>query len=791
MGGNIGPIADVVVGKPGNSVTVSVTTEGRSAEELIAQYHLKGSGITVAVTGANGFIGSHIVKLLLGKGYCVRGTVEDLDPAGVDFLKVLPYAAENLSLFKGELLDEGCFDEVFDGCDCVFHLASPTLKDQNDMKMPEVYMVKYAVEGTVNVLQSCEKTGVKTVVVTSSMCAAIPKPDVPKVINETHWADPNFLMNKGSYYSASKTLAERAAVNFVLKLPTKSAFRLVRICPTFTVGPMLHPSPSSSMGRFAALIAGTHHERMPNRSISLIDVRDTAAHHIAAYEMGFEGRFFSLTEAWPWTLVYDALKILRPQMRIPEALPKGTKHREVREYSSTRRKSLRVIERSFMKVLVDAVKECDGIKNVNDSVCGRSPVPLETYLLYNGYYDIGMGDGRFFMINVECKFSPLQRVSNVVRLSWVLEVGGKPTTLEISESTAATIKDGVFTWNAQNISLSFKRVDEGDAAGLWSINGTIGGTQVIGKSFIGGVPYTAFMGTYSLTDASKSVAMAFSIHKNIITDSDGNKIENFKYNPLQRLFSYELNKVSFNLFLNVAAGQGLRLTIVEIGPNTTEFYYRKPKPVFQGGPAGNQVGAGELASFAGYYPLDIHTGAFVSIVADRNNLAVGICLNGETSTQYGSFTFEKDKLTFPNEVDGPSLTFERTFESHANAAVTVKKFQNKQSFFTPTPLTAFGFVTLTGSFNKKKFSLRIFKEGNGYLEIAFKQDDDVVFNTTDDTTNYSYNPIEQDATISTTGTQYILNFTYDDLLGVSCGITVPGGGFVAAVSTVGTVIPDQ
>merc|ERR1719499_958457 len=202
------------------------------------------------------------------------------------------------------------------------------------------------------------------------MCSAIPKTNVPSgmpdIINEGHWAYPEFLMNKGSYYAASKTLAEKAAVKFWQDMPKDSRFCLVRICPTFTVGPMLQPTVNSSMERFARICAGIHHERIPNRSISLVDVRDVAAHHIAAYEKGLGGRYFSLTEGWHWTLVYSALKIHLPEMKCPKPLPKGTKHRPTRKYNTERMEALGVTNRSFLNVLGDAVEAIDGIKICND-----------------------------------------------------------------------------------------------------------------------------------------------------------------------------------------------------------------------------------------------------------------------------------------------------------------------------------------------------------------------------------------------------------------------------------------
>merc|ERR1719184_617429 len=120
---------------------------------------------------------------------------------------------------------------------------------------PENDVIKPAVLGTENVLRSCQKTRVKVVVVTSSMAAAAPRP-APPVLSEKHWSDPDEQKQRGSWYGASKTLAERAAVEFLAKMSVDSAFRLVRICPTMVVGPMSHPSVNTSMKYFAHVPEG-------------------------------------------------------------------------------------------------------------------------------------------------------------------------------------------------------------------------------------------------------------------------------------------------------------------------------------------------------------------------------------------------------------------------------------------------------------------------------------------------------------------------------------------------------
>jgi len=311
---------------------------------------------TVAVTGASGYLGSAIVKLLLEKGYKVRGTVRDpSNPNKVNHLVALPNAAENLTLFHADLIEEGSFDDVFKGCHCVFHSASPL--PSHEAKDPENEIIKPAVFGTLNVLRSCEKAGVEVVVITSSMAAAAPRP-APAVKSEKHWSDPEEQKKRRSFYGASKTLAERAAVEFLAKMPLESAFRLVRICPTLVVGPMLQPKLNTSMRYFAACARGSRHKEIVNDSMSLIDVRDCAAHHVAAYEGGHEGRFFSLVESWPWSVIYSALKHFIPELKCPKPMAKRTKPAEATQFDHTRMKYLGVNERSMMQVIKEAVEVC-------------------------------------------------------------------------------------------------------------------------------------------------------------------------------------------------------------------------------------------------------------------------------------------------------------------------------------------------------------------------------------------------------------------------------------------------
>ncbi|KAL0371098.1 UNVERIFIED_CONTAM: Cinnamoyl-CoA reductase 1 [Sesamum angustifolium] len=88
---------------------------------------------TVCVTGASGYIASWLVKFLLQRGYTVKASVRDPnDPKKAEHLLALEGAKERLHFIKANLLEEGSFDAVVDGCDGVFHTASPAYFETTD-----------------------------------------------------------------------------------------------------------------------------------------------------------------------------------------------------------------------------------------------------------------------------------------------------------------------------------------------------------------------------------------------------------------------------------------------------------------------------------------------------------------------------------------------------------------------------------------------------------------------------------------------------------------------------------
>ncbi|CBI24949.3 hypothetical protein VitviT2T_020536 [Vitis vinifera] len=151
-------------------------------------------GKLVCVTGASGYTASWLVKLLLQRGYTVKATVRDPNyPKKTEHLLALEGATERLHLFKANLLEEGSFESVVDGCDAVFHTASPVVLIVDN---PQAQLIDPALKGTMNVLRSCAKVpSVKRVAVTSSMASVAfnGKPLAPYVLVDESWlSDPVF-----------------------------------------------------------------------------------------------------------------------------------------------------------------------------------------------------------------------------------------------------------------------------------------------------------------------------------------------------------------------------------------------------------------------------------------------------------------------------------------------------------------------------------------------------------------------------------------------------------------------
>lgn len=202
----------------------------------------------VLVTGVSGFIASWVAHGALKLGYRVRGTVRSLkNEDKIKHLRDLcPGSQYKVELVEADLLDEESWVNAVVGCDYILHVASPFVidepKDPNDLILP-------AINGTINVLKAAAKLDKppKRVVVTSSSAAILYGSNPHgKIFTDNDWTvvdSPEFPV---SAYYKSKYLAEKAAWDFVEKLPADKKFELCTVNPTLVQGPMLSGSQCSS-----------------------------------------------------------------------------------------------------------------------------------------------------------------------------------------------------------------------------------------------------------------------------------------------------------------------------------------------------------------------------------------------------------------------------------------------------------------------------------------------------------------------------------------------------------------
>jgi dihydroflavonol-4-reductase len=238
---------------------------------------LEQRGQLVLVTGGSGFIGAHCILRLLDAGYRVRTTVRSLErEAGVRAMLKTGGAepGETLSFVAADLTSDAGWPQAAAGCAFVLHVASPlppsVPKHEDELIVP-------AREGALRVLRAARDAGVQRAVLTSSF-AAIGYGHEPtdRPFSEEDWTDPNADI---SAYTKSKTLAERAAWDFVAR--EGGALELSVVNPVGVLGPVLGPDYSTSIMLVQRLMDGAM-PGCPRLSIGIVDVRDVADLHLRA-----------------------------------------------------------------------------------------------------------------------------------------------------------------------------------------------------------------------------------------------------------------------------------------------------------------------------------------------------------------------------------------------------------------------------------------------------------------------------------------------------------------------------
>ena len=224
------------------------------------------------VTGATGFLGSHVARALSDEGVDLRLLVRSTSNLrNLEGLK-----AETAT---GDLRDSASLEKAMSGCDTVFHVAADYrlwVRDPGEMYRSNV-------EGTRAILEAVRKNGVRRVVYTSSV-ATVGFTSNGSPADED---SPVSLADMIGHYKRSKFLAEQVALE-----AGRAGMHVVTVNPTTPVGEQdVKPTPT---GRIVVDFLKRKFPAYVETGLNLVDVRECARGHIAALEKGKSGERYIL-----------------------------------------------------------------------------------------------------------------------------------------------------------------------------------------------------------------------------------------------------------------------------------------------------------------------------------------------------------------------------------------------------------------------------------------------------------------------------------------------------------------
>jgi dihydroflavonol-4-reductase len=225
------------------------------------------------VTGANGFLGSAIMRRLLKAGHDVKVLIRAQSDRRN--LKNLP-----VEICEGDLRDTASIKRAVNGCDNLFHVAADYRLWIPD---PEV-MYATNVTGTQSLILAAAEAGLKRMVYTSSVATLGLNPDGSPADENTASSLPEMT----GHYKRSKFLAEQA----VQRLTDQHKLPLVIVNPSTPIGPCdIKPTPTG------CIILDTLLGRMPayvNTGLNVVHADDVARGHLLAFDSGQAGERYVL-----------------------------------------------------------------------------------------------------------------------------------------------------------------------------------------------------------------------------------------------------------------------------------------------------------------------------------------------------------------------------------------------------------------------------------------------------------------------------------------------------------------
>lgn len=275
--------------------------DGKQNKNLEMEENNNKSSKLVCVTGGAGYIASFLVKKLLAKGYTVHATLRNLeDKSKVGLLKRFPNAEEKLKLFQADIYRPEEFEQAIQGCEFVFHVATPLLHSEG-------FQYKNKVEATVasvkNIGMACIKSGtVRRLIYTGTVLSASPLKDdgngFKELMDETCWTPLNihfaFSDDFVREYVEAKTMAEKEILNL-----GKNGFEVVSLCCGLVGGDTLLSNISTSMAAILSVVTGDEISYQQLKFIEEVDgkvpiihIEDVCEAHIFGMETAsINGRF--------------------------------------------------------------------------------------------------------------------------------------------------------------------------------------------------------------------------------------------------------------------------------------------------------------------------------------------------------------------------------------------------------------------------------------------------------------------------------------------------------------------
>ena len=232
----------------------------------------------VCITGATGYVGSHVAASFLAAGIPVHAAVRRPDdPSRTAHLHAMAERyGTRLDLYAADLATPGSFDAALEGCEGLIHVAAVARLTAPD---PQRQIVDPSVEGARNVFDAATRAGVRRVVLTSSVAAVGSyRKSQDHVLTENDWNDAATL--DSDPYGLAKTSAERLAWRAADEAP----WDLVVCNPAMVLGPVFTPRHCRASPAIVRDILCRAFPANPRFCFGIVDARDVGAAHLAAFQ---------------------------------------------------------------------------------------------------------------------------------------------------------------------------------------------------------------------------------------------------------------------------------------------------------------------------------------------------------------------------------------------------------------------------------------------------------------------------------------------------------------------------